>query len=743
MRYKYLVFVFAFLLPVSCLKAQDSTALFFNAARANDLKTLKGFLDKGFNVNTKNHYGVTALTFASDKGNLEAVNLLLERGADPNLKDSFYGETPLGWAIYKKNSRIIISMINHGGDVKNEDVLMGAASNGLSEVVKVMLDKGAPGAGDLLLYSVGSNDSVMFKLALGFVKQNDSILSLALVNATAQKNEKFVSSLEKAGAKMPEKKEHQPAGKPDETLKGEYVNKEMSKAELAFTDETLTASFDGSPAYRLNYLTDSTFSFADFPVVTISVRRVAGKITGIALNQGGRTSEYIKTVDQAKKSGIKPVVAEDHAKVEKPANWPSFRGSQACGIADGQHPPVTWDAKKDANLKWKTYIPGLAHASPIIWGNSVFLVTAQSSDTASEYRVGLFGDVEPANDSSSHIWKIYCLDKQSGKIKWERKAYEGVPRVKRHVKGSQANATPVTDGKYVVALFGSEGMICYDLSGKELWRKDLGILDAGWFYNENTQWGPASSPVIYGNTVIVQCDRSANSFIAAYDLKTGNEVWKSVRDEISSWGTPTLYHGKNRDELLTNASRFIRAYNPSNGEELWRLSPNSEITVATPVFMDSLIFFTAGYPPVFPLYAIKPGGKGNISIPDSLNSGDFIQWRKKKGGTYMPTPLAYNGYLYTLANNGVLICYQGATGEVKYKEMIKGGGAFSASPVAADGKIFCNSEENGVFVIQAGPEYELITSNPVNEICMSTPAISGGLFFVRGQHHLFCFGVKD
>ena len=156
MRYKYLVFVFAFLLPVSCLKAQDSTALFFNAARANDLKTLKGFLDKGFNVNTKNHYGVTALTFASDKGNLEAVNLLLERGADPNLKDSFYGETPLGWAIYKKNSRIIISMINHGGDVKNEDVLMGAASNGLSEVVKVMLDKGAPGAGDLLLYSVGS-----------------------------------------------------------------------------------------------------------------------------------------------------------------------------------------------------------------------------------------------------------------------------------------------------------------------------------------------------------------------------------------------------------------------------------------------------------------------------------------------------------------------------------------------------------------------------------------------------------
>jgi len=723
------------------LQAQDSTAVFWSASRANDVKTLREFLDKGFDVNAKNHYGVTALTFAADKGSLEAVTLLLERGADPNLKDSFYGETPLGWAIYKKNSGIVKCMINHGGNIKNEDMVMGAAGSGLADVVKLMFEKGAPGAENVLMASIANNDTTMFEISFGFAKKSDSLLSLALVEATAQKNGKFIALLNAAGAKLPEKTTEQPAGKIDESLVGTYKTKEMNKAELAITDGVLTGSFDGSPAFKLKPVTDSTYAFTDIPDILLAVKRVAGLVTGISLIQPGRTNVYQKIAEQAK-TNANTAIAEDHTKVEKPANWPSFRGTQAMGTADGQHPPVTWDAKKEANLVWKTFLPGLAHASPIIWNNNVFLITAQSSDTASEYRVGLFGDVEPANDNSSHIWKIYCLDKQNGKIKWEKKAYEGIPRVKRHVKASQANSTPVANGEYVAALFGSEGLVCYDFNGNELWRKDLGILDAGWFFNEDTQWGHASSPVIYRNTVIVQCDRSKDSYIAAYDLKTGNEVWKTMRDEISSWGTPTVYNGKIRDELVTNGSRFIRGYNPATGEELWRLSPNSEVTVGTPVFSDSLIFVTAGYPPVQPVYAIKPGGKGNISIPDSLNTGDYIKWRKKRGGTYMPTPIVYNGYLYTLANNGMLICYQASTGEVKYKEIIKGGGAFSASPVAADGKLFCTSEEKGVFVVKAGAEYELITSNPVDEICMATPAISGGFIFVRGQHHIFCFGIR-
>jgi len=724
------------------LRAQDQQELFWKAAKANDTIQLKEFLDKGMDVNVKNHYGCTALSFAADKGNQEAVDLLLENGADPNLKDSFYGETPLGWAIYKKNTGIIKSMINHEGDMKNEDLVLSAADARLTDVVKLMLEKGAPGADRVVYSAISNDDTSMFFVAFPYFKKNDTTLSEALVSATANKNERIITTLKEAGAKMPENISTLTTGIVDENLKGIYKNKEMNKAELDITEGALTASFDGSPAYKLKFVNDSIYSFIDFPVISITVQQVAGVITGITLIQPDQSNSYLKIHEQASRNSGKTLVTEDYAMVTKPANWPSFRGAQATGNADGQHPPVTWDVKNSINLIWKTYIPGLSHASPIVWGNNVFIISALSGDTASEYRVGLFGDVEPANDSSSHIWKIYCLDKLTGKIKWEKKAYEGVPRVKRHVKASQANSSPVTNGEYIVALFGSEGLVCYDFKGNEQWRRDLGVLDAGWFFNEDTQWGHASSPVIYGNTVIVQCDRSKDSYIAAYDLRTGNEVWKTQRDEISSWGTPAVYQGKIRDELITNASRYIRGYNPATGQEFWRLSPNSEITVGTPVFSDSLIYVTAGYPPVSPVYAIKPGGNGDISIPDSLNSGEFIQWRKKRGGTYMPSPLFYNGFLYTLANQGVIICYDAATGEIKYKEGIKGGGAFSASPVVADGKIFYTSEENGVFVVKAGPEYELITTNPIGEICMATPAISDGMIFIRGQHHLFCIGRK-
>ena len=527
------------------LFAQDNNELFWKAAKSNDVKILQELLDQGIDVNTKNHYGLTALTFATDKGNLEAVNFLLENGADPNLKDSFYNETPLGWAIYKKNIPIITSMINHGGDVKNENIVMSAAWAGLTDIVRLMLDKGAPGAGNVLLAAIANNDSSMFDMAITYSLKNDSLLSQALVSATMQKNDRFIAGLQVAGAKLPPESPEQVPGKIDENLVGTYSTKEMTKVELVVTDGILTASFEGSPEYTLKYSNDSTFTFTDIPGLSVTVQRIAGMVTGITLIRPDRSTPFLKINEQSKKETGTINIQEDHTSVAKPENWPSFRGNQISGIADGQHPPVTWDAKSGSNLIWKRYIPGLAHASPVVWGNTIFLITAQSSDTNPEYRVGLFGDVEPANDTTSHIWKIYCIDKSSGKIKWEKKAYEGIPRVKRHVKGSQANATPATTGEYVVAVFGSEGMICYEAT----------------------------------------------------------------------------------------------------------------------------------------------------------------------------------------------------TGKIRFKETIKGGGAFSASPVAADGKIYFTSEEKGVFVLKAGDEFEVITSNPVGEICMATPAISDGLIFIRGQHHLFCFGV--
>ncbi len=731
----------AFLLSVG-LYAQDQNELFWKAAKANDLKTLKELIDKGIDVNVKTQYGATALMFATDKVHPEAVSLLLNNGANPNMKDLFYGSSPFIWAFDKGNVAIILDMINHDADISAEEPMMNAVYSNLPEVVSLLIEKGAPGADKALLGAVRNENEAMVSSILKNAKLDDTALSAAMVAATASKNEGIISSLQLAGAKLPEKLPVK--GEVKESLIGTYKSKDESSIITNIKDDALTLSFNGSPEYTLVPATGTTFSFRDISGISISFEMVQDIPVSLTVIQGEEKTQFYKVPEKLINDSLtkKEAYTDVNGQVIKPLNWPSFRGNQANGIADGQFPPLNFDAIKGTNLLWKTFIPGLSHSCPIIWNNRVFLTTALSSDTAAEYRVGLYGDIEPATDLSSHIWKMYCIDKKSGSILWEKKAYEGIPRVKRHPKSTQANSTPATNGEYVVAIFGSEGMICYDYKGNEKWRKDLGVLDAGWFFEEETQWGHASSPIIYGNTVIVQCDRSKDSYIAAYDLKTGNEVWKTNREEISSWGTPTICYGPTRDELITNATKFIRSYNPASGQELWRLAPNSEITVGTPIIMDNLIFISNGYAPLQPIYAIKPGGSGNISIADSLNSGEYIQWRTKKGGTYMPTPIGYSGYLYTLNNNGALSCYVAKTGERKYRETLKDGQAFTASPVAADGKLYFTSEEKGVIVVKAGPEFEQITINPVGEICMATPAISEGMIFIRGQHHLFCFGRK-
>ena len=427
-------------------------------------------------------------------------------------------------------------------------------------------------------------------------------------------------------------------------------------------------------------------------------------------------------------------------------NWPQFRGPGAAGVVEGRPAAITWDADKSVNTLWKTAIPGLAHSSPVVWGNKVFVTTAVSS-AKDETRYGLYGDVAPVKDDPRHTWKVYALDKQTGKILWERITSEGLPKVKRHPKSTHASSTPVTDGKYLVAMFGSEGLFAYDLNGKLLWKQDLGVLDSGWFYDADYQWEYGSSPIIYRDLDIVQADVQKDSFIAAYSLKTGKLVWKTPREEISSWGTPTVYEGKTRTELITNGSRAIRGYDPATGKELWRLTPNSEVTTPTPFVARALIFVTSGYAPIQPIYAIRPGASGDITLKDGKETNAFIAWSKQRGGPYMPTPVVYGDLLYTCSNQGVLTSYNADTGERIYQERLGGkGGAFTASPVASDGKIYLSSEDGDVFVVKAGPKYELLATNPVGEVMMATPAISDGLVIVRGIHHVFAFGevaLKD
>ena len=427
--------------------------------------------------------------------------------------------------------------------------------------------------------------------------------------------------------------------------------------------------------------------------------------------------------------------------VVRAQNWPQFRGPGASGVVEGRTAAVNWDASKSVNTRWKTAIPGLAHSSPVVWGNKIFISTAVTSAAKDETRFGLFGDVAPVKDDPKHTWKIYALDKLTGKVLWERTASEGIPKVKRHPKSTHADSTPVTDGKYLVVLFGSEGLYAYDLNGKLLWKQDIGVLDSGWFYDADYQWEHGSSPIIYRDLVIVQADVQKDSFIAAYSLKTGKLVWKTPREEISSWGTPTIYEGKTRAELITNGSKAIRGYDPATGKELWRLTPNSEVTAPTPFVAHDLIFVTSGYAPIQPIYAIRPGGNGDISLKDDKESNTFIAWSKKRGGPYMPTPIVYGDLLYTCSNQGVLTAYNVDTGERVYQERLAGkGGAFTSSPVASDGKLYLSSEDGEVFVVKAGPKHELLATNTVGEVMMATPAISDGLLIVRGINHVFAFG---
>jgi len=418
-------------------------------------------------------------------------------------------------------------------------------------------------------------------------------------------------------------------------------------------------------------------------------------------------------------------------------HWPAFRGMNAAGVADGKPTAVTWNLATGENVAWKAQVAGVAVSSPIVWGDRVFVSTAISSDPNQGIRTGFYGDVEPVNDSSKHTWRVIALDKKSGKVLWDKLAYEGTPKTKRHPKSSQASATPVTDGRHVIVSFGSEGLYAYDVDGKLLWKKDLGVLNAGWFFDPDYEWGIGSSPIIYKNMVIVQCDIQRRSFLAAFDTDSGKEIWRTEREEIPSWSTPTIFEANGKAELVTQATTFTRGYDPMTGKELWKYSGNSEIAIPTPIVGPGVVIVTNGYRGVQPIFAIKPGATGDITLKDNATKSDFVSWSTKRGGPYIPTPLIYRDMLYVL-NNGVMTSYQAATGEQVYQKRLGGtGGAFSASPVAADGKIYCASEDGDVYVIKAGPEYEELAKNSIGEVVMATPAISDGLIIFRGLKHVY------
>ncbi len=424
-------------------------------------------------------------------------------------------------------------------------------------------------------------------------------------------------------------------------------------------------------------------------------------------------------------------------------SWPSFRGAQASGVADGQHLPDRWDVKTRENIIWRTAIPGLAHSSPIVWGDRVFVTTAISQDPKATFKPGLYGDGDASEDRSRHRWMIYAIDKRSGRIAWERTAYEGAPLNKRHVKSTYASATPATDGRIVVAWFGSQGVHAYDINGTFRWKVDLGRVDMGAYDIPTYEWGPASSPVIWNGLVILQCDTQADSFLLALNAETGETVWKTEREELPSWGTPTVVTTPVGSELVTNASNFVRGYDPRTGRERWRLGGSSKITAPTPFAADGLIVVTSGRAPERPLFVIRPGAQGDLTPAGDQTTSSGIVWSRTGRGSYMPTPIVYNGLLYLLANNAVFDAYTLKTGDEVYRQRVPhAGSGFSASPVAADGKIYVSGEDGDIIVIAAGREFKVIAMNSMGEPLMATPALSDGVMYVRSAQSLFAIGRK-
>jgi outer membrane protein assembly factor BamB len=424
-------------------------------------------------------------------------------------------------------------------------------------------------------------------------------------------------------------------------------------------------------------------------------------------------------------------------------SWPSFRGPQASGVAERQNLPERWDGKTGENVLWRTPVPGLAHSSPVVWGDKIFVTSAVSRDPKANFRPGLYGDGDASQDLSPHRWVLYALDKRTGKMLWERTAHAGVPLERRHVKATYANSTPATDGRVVVAWFGSQGVHAYDVQGRFLWKVDLGRLDFGAYDIPTYEWGSASSPVIWNGLVILQCDTQQDSFMLALDAATGRTVWKTEREELPSWGTPTVAVTPAGPELVTNASNYIRGYDPRTGRELWRLGRSSKITAPTPVFADGLFVVVSGRAPERPIYVVRAGARGDLTLPEGRDKSASVAWSRTGRGSYMPTPLVYRGILYVLSNNGLLDAYDLKTGEEIYRQRLPlVGSGFSASPVAADGKLYLSNEDGEILVVAAGRRFAHLGTNSMGELLMATPALSDGVMYVRSSASLFAVGRK-
>ena len=418
-------------------------------------------------------------------------------------------------------------------------------------------------------------------------------------------------------------------------------------------------------------------------------------------------------------------------------NWPQWRGPGGQGISTETKLPAEWSPAK--NVAWKVEVPGRGHSAPVVWNDRIYLTTAIEGDVVpgakpAPHTNGGQPFVHPDSVGANrrHTYKVLAYDGKTGSLLWEQTAWQGTPYDDRHRRGSYASPSVATDGRMIYAYFGSEGVYAYTVDGKPAWKTSIGRV-------KTLGLGAASSPVLYQDLVILQADddEGADSAIVALDARSGKERWRTKRPVQVSWSTPVLVKAPSRTELVTNGTEWIIAYDPASGTELWRSKGVDSNAIHTPVVGDGVVVVTAGFP-VKKTIAIKPGGSGDITGTSN------VLWTYEKGTAYVVSPILYDGLVYLLNDRGVMTALDAKTGDIKYEGgRVPVPASFMGSPIAAKGQLLLTSEDGDTFVIKAGPRHEVLGTNSVGEPVYTTPAISNGRIYIRGDKHLFAIAATE
>ncbi len=695
------------------------------AARTGDADEIRRLLATGVDVNSKNRYRLTALYYAADRGHVDVVRTLLDAGAETEIpNEPFYRLHPLIMAVRKNHVEVTRLLLQNGANCGSWTAMWPASLNH-TEVVKVLVE----------LRPDVFKENDMNQLA-GIAKGND--------------NKELLDFLVAKGAKpgLPEsaREDLKALSKDQQTaIDGFYKSTEKSNLTRVWARRgTLYLGKEFELASELKRISTNVFQMSEAPDVRVKFGQPLGSQFEISNTRSKKEPNERSIETFVKLAMDRESVPRLAGSPTGQARWTRFRGNRGDGIADGLGLPIGFDATIGKGMEWKTKIPGVGHSSPIIWGDRVFVTSAEAISKDPKYDLRVASGFDTHVEDIDYRWAIYCVNLSNGAIEWQKVLDEGRPRAQRHVMSSHANCTPAVDQQHVVVNLAGQGLFCLTHDGELRWKKDLGKLAAGWFMDPGYEWGFASSPVLQQGRIYLQCDVFEGAFITALNADDGQEIWRTDRAEISSWGTPLLMQGNDaRLQVVANGTRAICGYDAASGEELWRIEDNSEVTVASPIPNGDHVIVTGGYQPVRPIFSIDINRRGNLTPPkDSKPSGQTgLQWWLPKGGAYSITPIIYGDLLYIIQSNGVLTTYEAKTGKQVYKQRVVSGrsGDIVASPIAADGKIYIIGGDGDVFVLSAGREYESPMVCPVGEQVMATPAAAPGRLVIRGRTHVFCF----